>query len=129
MRLIDADKIVYMWKQDINGNFHDGVTLESIVGKTPTENVNALIAKELEEVWEEIRALPDINPDYPMDKTIHISRYEVQKIVYERISELKEEKKYETEVITRGNCMMCGKELTEGLFFCKECEEKANSRK
>lgn len=22
-----------------------------------------------------------------------------------------------------------GKELTEGLFFCKECEEKANSRK
>ena len=32
--------------------------------------------------------------------------------------------KYEAEVITRGNCMMCGKELTEGLFFCKECEEK-----
>ena len=39
------------------------------------------------------------------------------------------DKKYETEVITRGNCMMCGKELTEGLFFCKECEEKTNSRK
>lgn len=33
--------------------------------------------------------------------------------------------KYEAKVITRGNCMMCGKELTEGLFFCKECEEKA----
>ena len=27
-------------------------------------------------------------------------------------------------VINRGKCMMCGKELTEGLFFCKECEEK-----
>ena len=39
------------------------------------------------------------------------------------------EKEYEVEVITRGNCMMCGKELTEGLFFCKECEEKTNSRK
>ena len=39
------------------------------------------------------------------------------------------EKKYEAKVITRGNCMMCGKELTEGLFFCKECEEKAYSRK
>ena len=91
MRLIDADKIVYMWKQDINGDFHDGVTLESIVDKTPTENVNDLIAKELEEVWEEIRALPDINPDYPMDKTIHISRYEAQKIIYEHISELKGE--------------------------------------
>ena len=33
------------------------------------------------------------------------------------------------EVITRGNCMMCGKELTEdeGLFFCKECVAKAES--
>lgn len=28
------------------------------------------------------------------------------------------------EVITHGNCIMCGKELTEGLFFCKECEVK-----
>lgn len=32
------------------------------------------------------------------------------------------DKKYEVKVITRGNCMMCGKELTEGLFLCKECE-------
>jgi hypothetical protein len=42
---------------------------------------------------------------------------------------IKADKEYEAEVITRGNCMMCGKELTEGLFFCKECEDKANSRK
>ena len=34
------------------------------------------------------------------------------------------DKKYEVEIITRGNCMMCGKELDEGLFFCKECEGK-----
>jgi len=39
------------------------------------------------------------------------------------------DKEYEVEVITRGKCMMCGKELTEGLFFCKECGDKANSRK
>lgn len=39
------------------------------------------------------------------------------------------DKEYKVEVITRGNCIMCGKELTEGLFFCKECKEKANSRK
>lgn len=32
-------------------------------------------------------------------------------------------------MITRGNCMLCGKELTEGLFFCKECEDKSNSGK
>ena len=92
MRLIDADKIEYMWKQDINGNFHDGVTLESIVDKTPTENINDLIAKELEKVWDEIRALPDINPDYPMDPTIHISRYGVQQIIYNHIDKWKDTK-------------------------------------
>ena len=27
-------------------------------------------------------------------------------------------------MINRGNCMICGKELTEGLFFCKECTDK-----
>lgn len=45
---------------------------------------------ELEKVWEEIRALPDINPDYPMDHTIHISRYEVQQIIYNHIDKRKE---------------------------------------
>ena len=38
------------------------------------------------------------------------------------------DKEYEVEVVTRGNCMMCGKELTEGLFFCKECEDKRGIR-
>lgn len=41
--------------------------------------------------------------------------------------EVEYEVEYEAEVITRGNCMMCGKELDEGLFFCKECEEKGES--
>ena len=39
------------------------------------------------------------------------------------------DKESEVEVITRGKCVMCGKELTEGLFFCKECGDKANSEK
>ena len=39
------------------------------------------------------------------------------------------DKEYEVKIITRGNCMMCGKELVDGLFFCKECENKANDRK
>ena len=34
------------------------------------------------------------------------------------------DKEYGVKAITRGNCMACGKELTEGAFFCKECEEK-----
>lgn len=37
------------------------------------------------------------------------------------------DKMYKAEVITRGNCMICGKELDEGLFFCKECEVKTES--
>ena len=39
-------------------------------------------------------------------------------------SEDNELRRYAAKVINRGNCMICGKELTEGLFFCKECEEK-----
>lgn len=36
-----------------------------------------------------------------------------------------EDKEYQTEVVTAGNCMICGKELDEGLFICKECEARA----
>ena len=32
----------------------------------------------------------------------------------------------EAKVVVRGNCMLCGKELTEdeGIFFCKNCQDK-----
>ena len=36
MRLIDADKIVYSWTIDNDGEEHDGVTLQSIIDKMPT---------------------------------------------------------------------------------------------
>lgn len=36
--------------------------------------------------------------------------------------------KLDYKVINRGKCMLCGKELTEGLFFCKECEKKGKGR-
>ena len=32
--------------------------------------------------------------------------------------------KLDYKIINRGKCMLCGKELTEGIFFCKECEQK-----
>ena len=40
------------------------------------------------------------------------------------------DKEYEAKVITRGNCMICGKELSEGegIFFCKECEDKVRDK-
>ena len=36
MGLIDADKIVYSWTFDNDGEGHDGVTLQSIINKMPT---------------------------------------------------------------------------------------------
>ena len=33
--------------------------------------------------------------------------------------------RFDMRMINRGKCMLCGKELTEGLLFCKECEAKA----
>ena len=36
MRAIDADKIVYSWQVDADGQEHDGVTLQSIINKMPT---------------------------------------------------------------------------------------------
>ena len=36
MRLIDADRIVYSWQIDADGQEHDGVTLQSIIKKMPT---------------------------------------------------------------------------------------------
>lgn len=35
----------------------------------------------LDKIREEIMKLDDINPDYPMDRTIHISRNEVLQII------------------------------------------------
>lgn len=38
-RYIDANKIRYCWMYDADGTEHDGVTLQSIVEKTPTADV------------------------------------------------------------------------------------------
>ena len=51
----------------------------------------ASMVEELEKIKVEIRKLTDINPDYPMDRTIHISRNEVLEIIDKHISELKGE--------------------------------------
>lgn len=38
------------------------------------------------------------------------------------------EARYEVKVVVRGNCMLCGKKLTNSLFFCRECEDKNRKR-
>jgi hypothetical protein len=68
-----------------------------------------------------------------MEKDGIVSSFSYEEFILNNLDRLtgseSENKKYEAKVITRGKCMMCGKELTEGLFFCKECGDKANSKK
>ena len=38
-RYIDTSKITYMWQEYKNGEYTDGVTLQSIIDRVPTEDV------------------------------------------------------------------------------------------
>lgn len=66
--------------------------------------------------------------DYPKTALICMLPRWIKKILlkHKQKSEKQIYKEYEAKIITRGNCMICGKELTEGLFICKECGDKAN---
>ena len=46
MRLVDADKIVYSWQIDADGQEHDGVTLKSIIDKIPTIDTEIIHCRE-----------------------------------------------------------------------------------
>ena len=59
----------------------------------------------------------------------HTNDYDFYEALDDTDTIIEADKQYKTEVITRGNCMICGKALTEGLFLCKECGDKANGRK
>lgn len=50
---------------------------------TRVTGIDAVLAKgiPLDDVKAEIEKLPDLNPDYPMDKTIHISKWNVMQIL------------------------------------------------
>lgn len=50
--------------------------------------------------------------------------WEVETALMQTEAIVEADKDYEVKVITRGNCRVCGKELTEGLFFCKKCKAK-----
>lgn len=58
-------------------------TVESIWGKPPYTEL-------LDKIRAEIMKLDDINPDYPMDRTIHISRNEVLQIIDKYRNEVSE---------------------------------------
>lgn len=71
--------------------------LPSCDDKTLRRNFYEVIAngKPLDSVLDEIRAeinkLPDLNPDYEMDKTIHVSKWAVHGIIDKYKAESEEE--------------------------------------
>lgn len=76
-----------------------------------------------------LKYLPKEAENYPISENISKGIEEINKLMFENGNESQKDilSKYEAKAITRGNCMMCGKELDDGLFFCKDCEAKAES--
>ena len=69
MRLIDADRIVYSWIIDADGEEHDGVTLQSIIHKMPTiDAVEVVRCKDCEN-WDEHGHWCTIRDSYGWDYT------------------------------------------------------------
>lgn len=68
------------------------------------------------------------NFDKYIDYYVEYLPYEGKYILHAQFRVLKKLPKYEAKIITRGNCMACGKKLTEGIFLCKECREKSRKQ-
>lgn len=52
MRLIDAERIVYSWIIDKDGEEHDGITLQSIIDKMPTVDAEPVVRCKDCKYWE-----------------------------------------------------------------------------
>ena len=72
----------------------------------------------LDKLKAEIRKLDDINPDYPMDRTIHISRNEVLELISNLLSEQGEKYKKSCE-----NCKHGSMGRLKYNLFCARCVE------
>lgn len=86
MKLINVDDIEWAKGVFVTSNteeplpiVHKIATIEML--RDWQEEVKAIPIDKIKKAREEIRKLDDINPDYPMDRTIHVSRNEVLKIL------------------------------------------------
>ena len=77
-RLIDVDKLELdaEWS-----DYYDAYMAYSSYQINDAEEVKAIPLDKVKQAREEIRKLDDLNPDYPMDRTIHVSRNEVLEIL------------------------------------------------
>lgn len=69
----------------ITDDFSDNKILDVVlmedIKETPVITEQEIVKPYLDKIRAEIMRLDDINPDYPMDRTIHISRNEVLQII------------------------------------------------
>jgi len=78
MNLIDRDELELDTEWS---DYYDGFTSYSQSQINGAVEVQAIPLDKVKKAREEIRKLDDINPDYPMDRTIHVSRNEVLEIL------------------------------------------------
>lgn len=84
IELIDRSKL----EPDTEWNDYDDDYVSYSAGQIKSApTVNAVPLDKVKQAREEIRKLDDINPDYPMDRTIHVSRNEVLAIIDKLIAE------------------------------------------
>lgn len=60
---------------------YEDIAFKAQIGRIRTFSEQEIVKPYLNKIKEEIMKLDDINPDYPMDRTIHISRNEVLQII------------------------------------------------
>lgn len=107
MRIGDLDALKETIKNSFKHNF---------------QGYDALLISEIDEF---IDNAPTVEPKKEIVlNVVQICRKAVQKMTDYEMPKDYIKNKLDYKVINRGKCMLCGKELTEGLFFCKECEKK-----
>lgn len=75
----EAIKTVSRW---IKADMTLGSSLfEMMMNEIPTITEQEIVKPILDKIRAEVMELDDINPDYPMDRTIHISRNEALQII------------------------------------------------
>ena len=60
---------------------YEDIAFKAQIGRIYAFSEQDIVKPYLDKIKAEIMKLDDINPDYPMDRTIHISRNEVLQII------------------------------------------------
>lgn len=79
--LINKKKLIRKMNQSNAFDISERMKFSNLIEQQRPITEQDIVKPYLEQIREEIMKLDDINPDYPMDRTIHISRNEVLQII------------------------------------------------